>query len=102
MSVSRREPSGFLDSGKAAVRVGGLVKSYRDVIALAGIDFDIGRGRDFFALLGPNGAGKTTAVEILEGFRPVMRARLPSWVMTQEPAGGAETSDRDRASLDRG
>jgi ABC-2 type transport system ATP-binding protein len=56
-----------MDNG-AAVTVSGLRKAYRDVSAVGGIDFDIGRG-EVFALLGPNGAGKTTTVEILEGFR---------------------------------
>jgi ABC-2 type transport system ATP-binding protein len=51
-----------------AVRVRGLVKSYGDVHAVAGIDFDIASG-EVFALLGPNGAGNTTTVEILEGYR---------------------------------
>jgi ABC-2 type transport system ATP-binding protein len=51
-----------------AVRVSGLVKSYGQVAAVAGVDFEISRG-EVFALLGPNGAGKTTTVEILEGFR---------------------------------
>ncbi|HEY2984265.1 MAG TPA: ABC transporter ATP-binding protein [Jatrophihabitantaceae bacterium] len=55
-------------AGGEAVRVRGLVKSYGDVHAVAGIDFDIASG-DVFALLGPNGAGKTTTVEILEGYR---------------------------------
>jgi len=53
---------------ESAVRVRGLVKSYGDVHAVQGIDFDIWRG-EIFALLGPNGAGKTTTVEILEGYR---------------------------------
>jgi ABC-2 type transport system ATP-binding protein len=61
------EPPGSQD-GQLAVRVRGLVKSYGNLTAVAGIDFDIGRG-EIFALLGPNGAGKTTTVEILEGFR---------------------------------
>jgi ABC-2 type transport system ATP-binding protein len=55
-------------AGGDAVRVRGLVKSYGDVHAVAGIDFDIAPG-EVFALLGPNGAGKTTTVEILEGYR---------------------------------
>ena len=55
-------------AGAEAVRVRGLVKSYGDVQAVAGIDFDIAPG-EVFALLGPNGAGKTTTVEILEGYR---------------------------------
>jgi ABC-2 type transport system ATP-binding protein len=52
----------------AAVRVHGLRKSYGNVVALEGIDFEIDEG-EVFALLGPNGAGKTTTVEILEGYR---------------------------------
>jgi len=51
-----------------AVRVRGLRKQYRGVIAVDGIDLEIDRG-EVFALLGPNGAGKTTTIEILEGNR---------------------------------
>ena len=50
----------------SAVRCAGLVKRYRDVVAVAGLDLDIAPG-ECFGLLGPNGAGKTTTVEILEG-----------------------------------
>ncbi len=49
-----------------AVSCRGLVKRYGDVVAVAGVDFDIRRG-ECFGLLGPNGAGKTTTIEILEG-----------------------------------
>ncbi len=49
-----------------ALRVRGLRKSYRDVIAVDGIDLDVRTG-ECFALLGPNGAGKTTTIEICEG-----------------------------------
>ncbi|GIF72459.1 ABC transporter ATP-binding protein [Asanoa siamensis] len=51
-----------------AVRVRGLRKSYRDTVAVDGLDLDIAVG-EVRALLGPNGAGKTTTVEILEGHR---------------------------------
>ena len=47
-----------------AVRVQGLEKSFKDVEALRGVDFDVARG-SIFALLGSNGAGKTTVVKIL-------------------------------------
>jgi ABC-2 type transport system ATP-binding protein len=47
-----------------AIRVQGLEKSYKEVRALRGVDFEVARG-SIFALLGPNGAGKTTVVKIL-------------------------------------
>lgn len=52
-----------------AISVQGLRKSYGDVEAVRGIDFEIQPG-EVFGLLGPNGAGKTSTVEILEGLRP--------------------------------
>jgi ABC-2 type transport system ATP-binding protein len=49
-----------------ALRVSRLKKQYKDVEAVAGVDFEVGRG-ECFGLLGPNGAGKTTTIEICEG-----------------------------------
>jgi ABC-type multidrug transport system ATPase subunit len=47
------------------IQVQDLVKVYpRDVKALSGIDFSVGRG-EFFGFLGPNGAGESTAIKIL-------------------------------------
>ncbi|MEV7625336.1 ATP-binding cassette domain-containing protein [Actinoplanes sp. NPDC089786] len=51
-------------SPDAAIRVGGLHKSYKDLPVLTGVDFEVARG-SIFALLGSNGAGKTTIVRIL-------------------------------------
>ena len=42
----------------------GLVKRYKEVTALAGLDLAVPEGQ-VLALLGPNGAGKTTAVRVL-------------------------------------
>ncbi len=50
------------------IQVEGLKKSYDEVAAVRGVDFDVRTG-EVFGLLGPNGAGKTTTVEILEGLR---------------------------------
>ena len=46
------------------IRARGLVKRYKEVEALAGLDLTVPEGT-VLALLGPNGAGKTTAVRCL-------------------------------------
>ncbi|MEI4264104.1 ATP-binding cassette domain-containing protein [Roseovarius sp. D0-M9] len=47
-----------------AICARGLVRSYGDLTAVAGIDLDVRRGM-IFAVLGPNGAGKTTLLRML-------------------------------------
>lgn len=47
-----------------AIVVEGLTKSFGDVHALRGVDFEVPRGT-VLGVLGPNGAGKTTAVRVL-------------------------------------
>jgi ABC-2 type transport system ATP-binding protein len=51
-------------STEAAIRVQGLVKSFKELEVLRGVDFDVASG-SIFALLGSNGAGKTTVIRIL-------------------------------------
>ena len=55
--------------------VEGLRKEYADgLVALAGVDFTVGR-EQVVGLLGPNGAGKTTALRVLAGLvRPTAGA----------------------------
>ncbi len=55
--------------GTPAIRCTRLVKRYKDVTAVAGLDLEV-RAGECFGLLGPNGAGKTTTVEIIEGLIP--------------------------------
>ena len=52
----------------ALLETHGLVKHFRGVKAVDGVDLVISAGR-CFGLLGPNGAGKTTTVELLEGIQ---------------------------------
>ncbi len=53
--------------GVAAVRTAGLRKNYGPVVALDGVDLEIGQG-EFFTLLGPSGSGKTTLLRLIAGF----------------------------------
>ncbi len=48
------------------LRVDGLVKSYGDVMALQGIDLEVGQG-EVYGFIGPNGAGKTTTIRVMLG-----------------------------------
>ncbi len=51
-----------------AIEVKGVVKSFKSVHAVKGVDLQIRKG-EFTAILGPNGAGKTTLVEMIEGIQ---------------------------------
>jgi ABC-2 type transport system ATP-binding protein len=55
-----------LPGTRPALRVANLRKTYKDVVAVDGIDLHVPAGQ-CFGLLGPNGAGKTTTIEICEG-----------------------------------
>jgi len=63
------------------IDVKGLTKRYGEVTAVAGIDFEVARGK-FFGLLGPNGAGKTTTIRMLTG-------------MTKPTSGTAKIANQD-------
>ena len=47
-----------------AIKIDGLTKRYRDVVAVDGLSLNIAEG-ELFSLLGVNGAGKTTTIKML-------------------------------------
>ncbi len=57
-----------INPSNIVIQVRDLRKSYKEIVAVDGISFEVHRG-EIFGMLGPNGAGKTTTVEILEGLR---------------------------------
>jgi len=57
------------------VKAAGLTKKYGDLVAVAGIDFEILEG-ECFGFLGPNGAGKTTTVRMIHCVSPVTAGTL--------------------------
>jgi ABC-2 type transport system ATP-binding protein len=52
-----------------AVRTIGLRKVFGELVAVEGLDLEIGTG-EVFGLLGPNGSGKTTIIRMLCGLLP--------------------------------
>lgn len=54
------------------IEITNLVKNYKTVQALRGIDLRVESG-ELFAYLGPNGAGKTTTIRILTGLTRLTR-----------------------------
>ena len=69
-----------------AIKTMNLVKHYKNVRAVDGLDLEIGRG-ELFSLLGVNGAGKTTTIKMLTGLtRPTAGdALVGSYSITKEP-----------------
>ena len=57
------------------VRLVGVRKSYGDVVAVDGVDLEIGAG-EFFTLLGPSGSGKTTTLRLIAGFERPDEGRI--------------------------
>jgi putative spermidine/putrescine transport system ATP-binding protein len=69
VAVEPRGQVGEVRSGGRvpAVSLEGVVKRFGDVVAVAGIDLEIGDG-EFFSMLGPSGSGKTSTLRMIAGF----------------------------------
>ena len=68
------------------IEVSGLTKRYRDLVAVDGLSFTVGKG-EIVGFLGPNGAGKSTTMRILTGFLPATSgvAKVAGFDVFEEP-----------------
>jgi len=57
------------------VRLDGVVKRFKDTVAVNGIDLDVGEG-EFMVLLGPSGCGKTTTLRLIAGLEKADAGRI--------------------------
>ncbi len=62
--MTERDQSGRYTD--AMIEVENLTRRFGDLLAVAGLSFEVARG-ETFGLLGPNGAGKTTAINMIIG-----------------------------------
>jgi lipooligosaccharide transport system ATP-binding protein len=59
----------------ALIEARGLVKRYKGILAVAGVDFAV-QEQECFGFLGPNGAGKTTIIRMLSCVYPLSEGVL--------------------------
>jgi ABC-type oligopeptide transport system ATPase subunit len=81
------DPKGAVQLATSAIEAEGLVKNFKQVRALDGIDLVATEGT-VFGLLGPNGAGKTTAIRVLSTLilPDAGRASVAGYDVVRQPA----------------
>ncbi|HWW10588.1 MAG TPA: ABC transporter ATP-binding protein, partial [Candidatus Acidoferrales bacterium] len=60
---------------RVAVTLDDVEKRFGDVVAVTGVNLEIGDG-EFFSMLGPSGSGKTTTLRLIAGFESLTRGRI--------------------------
>ncbi|MDE0603222.1 MAG: branched-chain amino acid ABC transporter permease/ATP-binding protein [bacterium] len=66
-SVVPAESAPATRSGGTVLEVGGLTRSFGDLVAVDDVSFTVAEG-ETLGLIGPNGAGKTTVFELVSGY----------------------------------
>jgi putative spermidine/putrescine transport system ATP-binding protein len=77
VDVDRPAPAGA-EAGahrRVAVTLDDVEKRFGDVLAVTGVNLEIGEG-EFFSMLGPSGSGKTTTLRLIAGFETLTRGRI--------------------------
>jgi putative spermidine/putrescine transport system ATP-binding protein len=74
-----------------AVKLERVAKRYGEVVAVGGIDLEIGDG-EFFSMLGPSGSGKTTTLRMIAGFEIPSEGRI---LLHGRDVSGVPAFDRD-------
>ena len=82
-----RSPGG----ARAAVALRGVRKEFGDVVAVDGVDLEVGEG-EFFSMLGPSGSGKTTCLRMIAGFEHADRGQV---LLEDEDVTGLAPYERD-------
>jgi ABC-2 type transport system ATP-binding protein len=82
----------------AVIATDGLVKRFRDIEAVAGVDLRVPRG-GVYGFLGPNGAGKTTTIRMLLGL--IRPTRGSAQLFGEADAPGRRMLDRVGALVER-
>jgi lipooligosaccharide transport system ATP-binding protein len=65
----------MLTAMESAIRARKLTKRFGPLVAVDGIDFEVGAG-ECFGFLGPNGAGKTTTIRMIHAVIPITSGEL--------------------------
>jgi putative spermidine/putrescine transport system ATP-binding protein len=74
-----------------AVSLQGVRKRFGDVVAVDGVDLEIGQG-EFFSFLGPSGSGKTTCLRMIAGFEEPSEGTI---LLEGRPVTGLPPYERD-------
>jgi ABC-2 type transport system ATP-binding protein len=109
--TSKKRTKAFGEA-KLTIQTKGLVKTFKNLRAVDGLDLEIGKGQ-LYGLLGPNGCGKTTTIRMIlgltsitDGWAEVLGTRIPNkelmariGYMPQETAVYRELTVHDNLEL---